>query len=107
MTIGSWLKEFENFDKDRYSLNELVALSAFGRFYRAEWETMGLEVPDTVDRNIKTLRREIHARAADALESRLAKAKARLASLATPEERRVGLKAEIDEIEAQMAKGAK
>jgi len=96
------LKELKDFDKDRYGNDELVALSAWARVFRPEYELTGGEVPDWVDRQIKVLRREIHARQSDALEARLAKAKARLASLATPEERRTGLKAEIDEIEATL-----
>ncbi len=103
-----WLvKELKDFDKDRYSNEELVALSALARAYRPEFELTGGEVPDWVDRQIKVIRREIHARQSDALEARLAKAKARLASMATPEERRTSLRTEIDEIEAQLRAGAK
>ncbi len=100
------LDDLKKFDKDRCGTDELVSLSAFGRGLRAEYELLGEEVPDWVDAQIKVLRREIHARQGDAISARLAKAKARLASMATPEEKRAALKAEIDELEARGAKGA-
>lgn len=96
------LNELKRFDKDRSNYDELIELSAFGRALRAEYEALGGEVPDWVDFQIKALRREIHARQSDAKEARLARAKARLASLATPDEKRAAAKAEVDELEAQI-----
>lgn len=100
------LDDLKNFDKDRTGREYLVELSAFARAYRTECDLMGEEVPAWVDEQTRILRREIHSRQQDAVSARLAKAKARLASLATPEEKRAALKAEIDELEAREAKGA-
>jgi uncharacterized protein (DUF3084 family) len=98
------LNQLRHFDKDRADYDELVELSAFARGLRAEYEVLGSEAPDWVDQQIKALRREIHARQQDALEMRLAKAKARRGSLATTEEKRAQLDEEIKSLEAK-AKG--
>jgi len=75
------LYDLRTFNKDKASYDELVELSAFGRAIRQEFEALGGEVPDWVDRQIKALRREIHSRHADAAEAKLSKAKARYAGL--------------------------
>lgn len=99
------LDDFKRVDKDRTGYDELVALSKFGRGLVEEYEAVGDEVPDWIYSQIKMIRREIHARQGDTVSAKLAKAKARLASLATPEEKRAAIKAEIDELEARESRG--
>lgn len=96
------LHEFRNFNADRMDIHELVALAAFGKQIRAEYEAHNLEEPDWVDTQLKSLRREIHARNADRLEAELKQKKQKLDNLKTPEQKRTELKREIKELESQL-----
>jgi hypothetical protein len=93
------IEKLKNFDVERMSVEELVGLSAVGRIVRSEFEANGVEVPDWLDVNCKTIRREIKSRQADALEKSLREKKARLAALMPTEEKRATLKAEIEALE--------
>jgi len=96
------LEKYQNFDKDRLTLDELVELSAFGRSIRSEYEALNIPEPEFVDIQLKALRREITVRNADALEAELRKINARLTQLATPEERREALRKQKAEIEEKL-----
>jgi len=96
------LSQFKNFQADRMDLDELVALAAFGSMVRAEYEKHQLEEPEFVDVQLKALRREIHARNADRLESSLREKRARLESLKTPNEKKAQLRKEISGLEKQL-----
>lgn len=94
------LSEFRNFTADRMTMDQLVALAAFGRQLRAEYEAHQLEEPDWVDVQLKSLRREITTKNADALEARRREITARLDALKTPSEKKTELlkeKRKIDE----------
>jgi hypothetical protein len=88
-----------NFDVDRLSLEELVELSAIGRFLTDEFEKTGVEVPEWLSINLKSLRREIKTKIADQVEKTLRDKRTRLASLMPTEERRKKLAEEIAELE--------
>lgn len=96
------LQSFRNFDADRMDIHELVALAAFGKQLRAEYEAHNLEEPDWVDTQIKSLRREISARNADRLEAELKSKRLKLDNLKTPEQKRAELKREIKQLEDQL-----
>src|SRR5260370_41917897 len=98
----SLLNQFANFDVDRVSVDELVELSQFGRALRLEYEALQLEEPEWVDVQLKTIRRTIHARNADALEARRREINARLDSLKTPGEKRAELLKEKQKLDAQL-----
>lgn len=96
----SQLDQFRSFSADSLNIDELVSLSLFGRQLRAEYEALQLEEPEWVDVQLKSLRREIHARNADSLEARRREINARLESLKTPGQRKSELlkeRAEIDQ----------
>jgi len=97
------LEKFKNLDLNRLALDELVTLAAFGKLLRAEYEVHQLEEPEFVDVQLKSLRREIHARNADRLEASLRDKKARLESLKTPVEKRQELRKEIAGLEKQLS----
>jgi hypothetical protein len=98
------LHDFETFDADRCSLEQLVTLAAFGRGLRAEHEALGIEEPEWVGSQLKAVRREVAARNADSIEKRIREKKSRLEALKPPEEKRAALQAEIDALEAKRQK---
>jgi DNA repair ATPase RecN len=97
------LQQFKEFNTDRASLDELVALAAFGKLLRAEYEVHNLEEPEFVDVNLKSLKREIYTRNASKLEARRKEIDARLDSLKTPSQRKAELQKEKNEIDKQLA----
>ena len=98
----SLLNTFRTFNVDSTDLDELVALSLFGRQLRTEYEALQLEEPEWVDVQLKTLRREIHARTADYLEARRREINARLESLKTPQQKKQELLKERQDIDAKL-----
>ncbi len=85
------LDQFQNFDINRSSLEELVALAQFGRALRAEYEALKLDEPEWVGVQLNTLRREINVRSQDAREARIREIDSRLAALKTPDEKKAEL----------------
>lgn len=100
------LAELKNLDVDRISLEEAVALSAFGKLLRSEFEVNQSEIPEWLSSRIKELSREIHARQADALEKRLRELKLRRESLKPAEKRRQETDDEIAALEAKLGSTA-
>ena len=103
------LNQFKNFNEDGLQLDDLVALAAFGRMFRAECEEHQLEEPEYVDVQLKKLRREITLRSTEKLEARRKEVESRLDSLKTPTERRAELlkeKAELDKKLKEVGVGA-
>lgn len=89
------LHEFKTFNKERLQMDEVVALAAFGRALRAEFESHQIEEPEWLDVQLKTLRREIQSRNADAIEARRREIRLRLDGLKTPSEKRAELEKEL------------
>lgn len=96
------LDRLRSFDIDRMDLEEAIALSAFGRAMRAEYEVLQADAPEWLDNRLRELRREIRTRQQDSLEKRIREAKARLQALKPAEQRRAELAAEIEKLEAQL-----
>jgi len=97
----SVLKSFTS--NARFETEELVELSAFGRLLEAEFKQLGVETPEWLGNQLKAVTREIKTRNADAIANKIRSAKARLAALATPDERRAALNDEIKKLEEQFA----
>lgn len=93
------LAKLKAFIADRYDMDDLVELSAAARSIHAEYEQLGVEVPDWVDAQIKAVRREVKDRQRDSIESRLKNARSRLDALKTPEEKREALRKEVAQLE--------
>ena len=89
------LAEFKNFNVEHADLDELVALAAFGRHLRTEYENLKVTEPEFVDINLKSLRREIDTRLADRREARVRELKAQRDSLKTAAERREAIDREL------------
>lgn len=97
------LNQFKNFDAGRLDIEELVALAAYGRMLREEFEVHGLDEPAYVDVQLKALKREIHARNADKLEATLRELKSRREALKTPTEKKAEINRQIAQLEKQLA----
>jgi len=94
------LSDFQNFNKDRLNLDDMVALAAFGRILRAEYEAQKVDEPEFVDTQLKLLRREIASKVDDKRQARRKQIEAQLQSLKTPAERRAELEQEKAELDA-------
>lgn len=99
MSLGT----FKSFTADRMDIDELVALMAFGKSLRTEYDALQMEEPAFVDLQLKSLRREITARTADRLEARKRELTARIDSLKTPAQKKTELEKELANLEAQLA----
>ena len=97
------LTDFKNFDHNRLDIDQMVALAAFGKQLRQEYEAHNLEEPEWLDRQLKTLRREITSRNQDRLEKLLREKKLKVEGLKTPAERKTALQKEIKDLEKQLA----
>ncbi len=97
------LVEFKNFSADRLDVDGLVALLAFGKVLRAEFETQKLEVPEYVGVQIRSLKREIDAKVADKREAERKRLKAQLEALKTPSERKTEIAARLEVLEKEIA----
>jgi len=93
------LADLKSFNKDRLDLDEMVALAAFGRMLRAEYEAQKVEEPEFLDVQLKTLRREIASKMDDKRETRRRQIKTQLQSLKTPAERRAELEKELGDLD--------
>lgn len=98
------LENFKNFDANRLDIDQLVALAAYGRHLREEYEALGFDEPEFIDIQLKSLRREIHSRNADKLEKTLREKRSRLEALKSPTEKRSEIKREIQTLEKQLEK---
>ncbi|CAN5951000.1 unnamed protein product [Sphagnum jensenii] len=99
MNLGT----FKSFSADRMDIDELVALMAFGKALRSEYDALQMEEPAFVDLQFKSLRREITARTADKLEARKRELTARIDSLKTPAQKKQELEKELANLEKQLS----
>lgn len=97
------VNDLKDVNIDRIDLEGAVALSCFGRQLQGEFSALNIEEPEWVGTRLRELRREIRVRMQDEIEKRLRESRARLASLATPDEKRAKLREEIAKLEAQVA----
>jgi hypothetical protein len=93
------LDAIKNFDARRASVEELVETSAEARAIEAEFKALGIDQPDWLEPAVKSLRREIATRTADAREAKLRDLRARRSSLRSESEKREDLDREIAALE--------
>lgn len=89
------LEQFKNFNVDAADLDELVALSAFGKQLRGEFEAQKVAVPEYVSDNLNSLAREIDGRMADRRATRVRELRSQRDSLKTAQERRDAIDKEL------------
>jgi hypothetical protein len=94
------LQTFKNYNTARADLDELVAMAAFGRTLRAEYEAHQIDEPEYVGTKLKALRNEIADRNADKIAARKNEIKSRLDSLKSPKEKAAELRKELAELES-------
>lgn len=101
------LAQLKKLDVDGTALDEMLALRAFAKSLRVEFETSGAEVPEWLDDKIRALNREVQVRLADSLEKRLKDIAAQKTGLETAAEKRARLALEEEKIKAQLASVAR
>ena len=95
------LDQFKAFNVEAAEdLDELVAMSAFGKHFRAEYEAQNISIPEFVDDNLRAIKREIESRVADRRAARVRELKAQRASLATAQEKRDSIDKELAALES-------
>ena len=99
------LNALKSYSPQRLDTEELIELAGFGRLLEAEFTLLSVDIPDWVSNQLKAIRREIKMRNADAIANKLRAAKARLSTLATVDEKRAAVAAEIAQLE-ELAKAA-
>lgn len=94
------INQLKGFVADRLDLDELVSLYAFAGYMARTYEELTIKAPEWLPVKTKEVKREIERRTQDERERKLAELKARRAALATPDEKRTKLDAEIAALEA-------
>src|SRR6266403_468151 len=95
----------KSYTPQRLDTEELIELAGFGRLLEAEFNQLSVDAPEWIGNQLKAVRREIKTRNADAIANKLRAARARLATLATPDEKRAAVTEEIAKLE-ELAKAA-
>jgi len=97
------IEKLKSFSPTKYSLEDLIELSASARALSGEYIAVGIDVPDWLIEATKRLAASIKNRVRDELERKLASAQARRASLKTADERRKETDEEIAALTAKLA----
>lgn len=92
------LDQLKNFNAERMDVDELVALAAFARTLRAEYEATQVDEPEWVGTQLNSLRREIQTRMTDHREAELRKVNAQLDGLKSREEKKAELEKKRDDL---------
>lgn len=95
------LEELKRVNCDAVDLEKAIALLAFGRGMIAEYGELELEPAEWLTSTVRSLRREITVRVADAKEKRLKELKSSRERLDSPELRKKKIDAEIKKLEAE------
>jgi hypothetical protein len=91
------LQDFKNFNVES-DIDELVALSAFGKQLRSEFEAQKVTVPEYVSDNLNTISREISSRMEDRRATRIRQLKSERESLKTAQEKRAQIDKELADL---------
>lgn len=97
------LDQIRNFQADKNGLEDLIHLLSVATGLRQTYESVQVESPEWLDRNMKAIRRAIKDRTADDAARRLAKLKAQRTTLLTASERRAQIDEEIAKLEPVVA----
>lgn len=93
------LKQLRDFNPENTDVDEMIALSAFGRALAAEYAALSLDAPEWLGTQMASIGREINSRLSDLRAKRIREIKARLTTLMTADEKRAALKAELSRLE--------
>ena len=93
------LQTFKSYNASRADLDELIAMAAFGRTLRAEYEAHQIDEPEFVAAKLKQLRAEIADRNADKIAARKSEIKSRLDALKSPKEKAAELRKELEALQ--------
>ncbi len=94
------LTELKTLELNRMDLDEAIALSAFARLLKAEYEHVDAEAPIWLDDRIRDIRNEVRDRLRDSVQKRLRELYSRRESLLTADEKRKKLDVEIAKLES-------
>lgn len=98
------LKELRGLDIERTDLDEMVALSAFGRDMKTEYDRLVIPVPEWLEDRLTELDRETRLRRTDALEKKLKELNAREDALKTADQKRTDVATEKAKVLAALGK---
>lgn len=94
------IEKLKSFSATKYTLEDLIALSAFAKALHAEFAVYSAQSPEWLTRALKDVPSAVRERCRAEIERKLSAAKSRRASLKTADERRKEADAEIAELEA-------
>ncbi len=94
------IDQLKNLQLPRLDLDEAIALSAFARTIKSEYEHVDAEAPVWLDDSIREIRNEIRDRLRDSVQKRLRELYARRDALSTAEEKRAKIAEEIKKLES-------
>lgn len=97
------LATFKTYSADRMDVEEMLSLSAFGKGLKAEFVEFGLEVPEYVELQLKSLRRDIRSKVSDKLEAEKKRLQSQLENLKTPQERKTELRRQLAKVNDQLS----
>ena len=98
------LNEIRNFNVDRESLEDMVAIHILGTLVADGYETYGTEAPEWLTSKLRTIKRQIRAKVQDQLEKDLMDARLKLETAKTPQEKKAALQLEIKRLQTQLEK---
>jgi len=99
------IEKLKSFSANKYDMEELVVLSAYGKMVAAEFESLTIDKPAWLSEAQTGVAGEIRSRTADALKKKLTDAKARFETLKTPDQKRQDTQDEIKRLEAALGIG--
>jgi hypothetical protein len=96
------LDQFRSFNVETAdNLDELVAMSAFGKSLKAEFEAQKVTVPEYVGDSLVAISREIARRVSDRKAARIRELRAQESGLQTAAERREQIRKELAALESE------
>lgn len=101
------LDQLKNLELQRMDIDEAIALSAFARLLKAEYEHVDTEAPQWLDDRTREIRDEVRDRLRDTVQKRLRELYARAEALATAEEKRAKIREQIKKLESASGAGSK
>lgn len=98
------LRDLRGLDPDGADLDEIIALSAFGRSLKVEYDRNVIPTPDWLDDRLDNLERAARLLRQDALEKKLKELQSRKEALKTAEQKRQDVDAELEKVRAALGK---
>jgi len=99
---GNMLEQLRKFNKDNSNLEDMMALSAFGKSIQSEYVSRNIPAPEWLTGVLSTLGHEITSKTRDQLEKRKRELQAQAAGLESAETKRARIARELAEIDSQL-----